>query len=105
MVSLAPILIGIVFFNVSELGAVDSSIYGWPPDNGDALFIGLFFNVCIELIGEDAHNSICEHAKPHGSEKEYYTGFEEKISNISPDNDPIEAGIIEFDIVSELLYE
>lgn len=54
------------------------------------LFYQPVFNVGIELIGEDAHNSICEHTKPHGPEKEYYTGFKKKTSNIPPDNDTVE---------------
>jgi hypothetical protein len=37
--------------------------------------------------------------KAHGSEEENNTGLKEKASDISPDNDSVKAGVIEFDVV------
>ena len=57
-----------------------------------------FADVCIQLIGEDTHNSIGESAKSHGPEEKNNTGFEEKAADISTDNDPVKADVVEFDI-------
>jgi len=104
-VFLAPILGGIMFFNISELGAINSASHRWPPENRNLHLVGLLLDVDIELIGENTHNPVCERVKSHGPEKEDNTGFKEQVSDVSPDNDPIKAGVIAFDIASELLYE
>jgi hypothetical protein len=54
-----------------------------------------FADVRIQLIGEDTHNSIGESAKSHGPEEENNTGFEEKAADISTDNDPVKADVVD----------
>lgn len=90
---------GIVFFDIPELSAIDPAIHRRPPYNGNGLLISVLFDMGVELIGEKSHDTVCEFVKAHGPEEENNTGLKEKASDVSPDDDPVKAGVIEFDVV------
>lgn len=68
MVSLAGVGLGIFLFNEGQFGSIDTSPFGGPPVNGDGLFFGHFFDMTVELVGEDTHHAIAQTGKSQGPE-------------------------------------
>ena len=52
----------------------------------------------VELIGEDAYDTVCELFKPQGSQQLDHSSWEEEASNIGPEDDPVKAEVTELDI-------
>jgi hypothetical protein len=42
---------------------------------------------------------------PHGPEKKNHTGQGKEFQDIAPDDDPVKAGVIKFDVFGKLIYK
>jgi len=68
MVPLVGVGLGIFLFDEFLFGSVGTSSFGGPPVNGDGLSLGYFFDMSVELVGEDTHHAVAQPGKPQGPE-------------------------------------
>ena len=71
--------------------------------DGDVSFFCDFFDMTVELIGEQAHDAVCKLFEPQGPEQLDHSSREKEAADIGPEDDPIKAEVAELDIWIELV--
>jgi len=73
--------------------------------NGNLLRLGNLQDMGVQLVVQDAHDTIGELPESHRPEKLDHTTWKEQPQDVSPQDDMIEATVFELDILGELLHK
>jgi hypothetical protein len=73
--------------------------------NGNVLRLGNLLDMGVQLVGQDAHDTVGKLSESHRPEELDHTAWKEQPPDVPPQDNTIEATVFELDILGELLHK